>query len=205
VLPIDQGGWVDKTCNNYGIQGSFYWFADLHTKATLTCGASACVLRKSPWQSGAPGPGLCINGSATGSPSDFGAGIGLGLSETSNDATSIKNPYNATANNVSGFDITLTGNTNGMKVRIGFGTSADGLTISPFILVDGPAGNSVTLSGSNQIQITKAVIPADWKSTDPSPPDPTAIYDLQIQVETDTAPAGTAFELCVTAIKPVAS
>jgi len=146
---------------------------------------------------------MCIKGTTTGSKDDWGAGIGLGLGDTTNDATSVKMAYNATSNGVSGFDITLTGNTDGMEVRIGFSTSADGSTISPFIPVTGPAGAAIRLSGVEQIRITNATIPADWKSTDPSPPDPTRIYDIQIQIATDTATTGTAFELCVTAIKPV--
>jgi hypothetical protein len=40
-------------------------------------------------------------------------------------------------------------------------------------------------------------------STDPSPPDPSKIYDLQIQVAADQAAAGTAFDLCITGIKPI--
>jgi hypothetical protein len=90
-----------------------------------------------------------------------------------------------------------------MPVRIGFTTTGDGTTIAPFIPAGDPAGTTLKLSGSDQIVITKAVIPADWMSTDPSPPDPAAIYDLQIQVAADQATAGTPFSLCVTDIKPV--
>jgi hypothetical protein len=201
-LPVDAEGWVDKTCNTYGIQGGFYWYADANTTKNLKCGGATCEAKKPPWQSGAPGPGMCIKGTTTGSKDDWGAGIGLGLNSATSDPDSVKNAYNATENGVSGFDITLTGNTNAMDIRIGFGTSADGKTISPFIPVPDPAGKTVKLSGADQILIKNAVIPTDWKSTDPSPPDPTKIYDLQVQVATDTAKAGTAFELCVTAIKP---
>src|SRR5262249_4728731 len=73
----------------------------------------------------------------------------------------------------------------------------------PFIPVGDPAGSTLSLSGATDIVITKAVIPADWMKTDPSPPDPSKIYDLQIQVAADQATAGTAFDLCVTSIKPV--
>ncbi|HEX5099526.1 MAG TPA: hypothetical protein VFV94_08510 [Polyangiaceae bacterium] len=208
IVPIDSTGWVDRSCNACGIQGAFYWYGDDVTKTTLMCNGAACAANSPPYQMGAPGPGMCISGTASGMTTDWGAGIGLSLND-SGDAggmTPVKSAYNATAaacGNVTGFDITLTGNTGGMPVRVGFATTGDGSTISPFIPVGDPAGTSLKLSGTDQIVITKAVIPADWMKTDPSPPDPAAIYDLQIQVAADQAVAGTPFNLCVTEIKPV--
>jgi hypothetical protein len=205
IIPIDATGWVDKTCDACGIQGAFYWYADDNTKASLMCNGAACVANTPPYQAGAPGPGMCISGKATGMSADWGAGIGLSLND-SGGTTSVKGAFDATTaacGNITGFDITLTGNTGGMPVRIGFTTTGDGTTIAPFIPVGDPAGTTLMLSGSQQIVIKNAVIPADWKSTDPSPPDPSKIYDLQIQVAADQATAGTAFDLCVTDIKPV--
>jgi len=205
ILPIDSTGWIDKSCDACGVQGAFYWYGDTNTAATLKCNGALCVKDKAPYQMAAPGPGMCISGTATGSSKDWGAGIGLSLAD-SGGMNSVKGAFNAAqaaCGNITGFDITLTGNTNGMPVRIGFATSADGSTISPFIPAGDPAGTTLALSGSSQIVIKNAAIPADWKSMDPSPPDPSKIYDLQIQVAADQAKAGQSFDLCVTGIKPV--
>ncbi len=204
VLPIDKDGWVDKACNTCGIQGAFYWYGDANTAATLQCNGAPCVKNTPPFQATAPGPGMCISGKATGSTDDYGAGIGLSLND-SGGMMSVKNVFDATkaaCGNITGFDITLTGNTNGMPVRIGFSNTADGSTISPFIPVGDPAGTALELSGSTQLVISKAAIPADWMSDDPSPADPAKLYDLQVQIATDQAKAGDAFSLCVTSVKP---
>lgn len=205
VLPINSTGWVDKTCNTCGIQGAFYWYGDPNTSATLKCGGVACSMMKPPYQAGAPGPGMCISGTTTGNKADYGAGIGFGLNE-SGGMTSVKSVFDATkaaCGNITGFDITLTGNTNGIPIRVGFKISDNEKAISPFIPVGDPAGMPLTLSGSSQIVIKNAAIPADWMSTDPSPADPTHLYDLQVALATDSAPAGKAFEMCITNIKPV--
>jgi hypothetical protein len=205
IIPIDATGWVDKTCDACGIQGAFYWYADDNTKASLMCNGAACVANTPPYQMAAPGPGMCISGKATGTSTDWGAGIGLSLND-SGGTNSMKGAFNASAaacGNITGFDITLTGSTGGMPVRVGFTTTGDGSTIAPFIPAGDPNNMSLALSGSTQIVIKNAVIPTDWMSTDPSPPDPSKIYDLQIQVAADQAKAGTAFDLCVTSIKPV--
>jgi len=205
IIPIDKTGWVDKACDACGIQGAFYWYADANTKATLKCGGAACAANTPPYQSSAPGPGMCVSGTSTGSTKDWGAGIGFSLND-SGGTTSVKNLFDATqaaCGNITGFDITLTGNTNGMPVRIGFTNTPDGTTVAPFIPAGDPAGTTLQLSGSSQIVIKNAAIPADWKSTDPSPASPSKLYDIQIQVATDQAVAGKAFNLCVTGIKPV--
>lgn len=75
IIPINSDGWVDKTCNACGIQGAFYWYADDNTKKSLMCNGAACVANKPPYQTGTPGPGMCISGTTTGSKDDWGAGI----------------------------------------------------------------------------------------------------------------------------------
>ena len=205
IIPIDATGWVDKACNACGIQGAFYWYADDNTKASLKCNGSACVKDTPPFQTASPGPGMCIAGTATGATTDWGAGIGLSLND-SGGTNSVKGSFNGTTaacGNITGFDVTLTGNTNGMPVRIGFTNTGDGTTVAPFIPVGDPAGTTLALSGSTQVVIKNATIPADWKSSDPSPADPANMYDVQIQVAADQATAGKAFNLCVTSIKPV--
>jgi hypothetical protein len=205
IIPITSDGWVDKTCNACGIQGGFYWYADTNTGATLKCGGVACTAMKPPYAAAAPGPGMCISGTSTGSKDDWGAGIGLSFN-ASGGMNSVKGVFDATkaaCGNITGFDITLTGNTNGIPIRVGFKTAEADTAISPFIPVGDPGGQTLTLSGATQIVINKAVIPADWMSTDPSPADPAHLYDLQIAVAPDSVPAGKAFELCVTSVKPV--
>ncbi len=205
IIPIDSTGWVDKTCDACGIQGAFYWYADDNTAKTLMCNGAACVADTPPFQAGAPGPGMCISGTTTGNMMDWGAGIGLSLAD-SGGMSSVKGAFDATkagCGNITGFDVTLTGNTGGAPVRIGFTTTADGTTIAPFITGGDPGGTTLKLSGVDTIVIDKAVIPTDWMSTDPSPPDPSKIYDMQFQVATDQLAAGKPFNLCVTSIKPV--
>src|SRR6185369_15778402 len=104
-------GWVDKSCNACGIQGAFYWYADANTTAGLMCNGAACAAMTPPYQAGAPGPGMCISGTATGSDMDWGAGIGLSLNTSGGD-DSVKTAFNATTaacGNITGFDVTLTG------------------------------------------------------------------------------------------------
>lgn len=206
IIPINSDGWVDKSCNACGIQGGFYWYADANTGATLKCGNGvACAAMTPPYAAMAPGPGMCISGTSTGNKDDWGAGIGLSFN-ASGGMNSVKSVFDATkaaCGNITGFDITLAGNTNGIPIRIGFKTAASDTAISPFIPVGDPGGQSLTLSGATQIVINKAVIPADWMSTDPSPASPASLYDLQIAVAPDSVAAGKAFQLCVTGVKPV--
>lgn len=205
IIPITADGWVDKACNTCGIQGGFYWYADANTGATLKCGGVPCVAMKPPYAAAAPGPGMCISGTSTGSADDWGAGIGLSFN-ASGGMNSVKGVFDGTkaaCGNITGYDITLTGNTNGIPIRIGFKTAEADTAISPFIPVGDPGGQTLTLSGSTQIVVNKAVIPADWMSKDPSPADPAHLYDLQIAVAPDSVAAGKAFDLCVTSIKPV--
>jgi hypothetical protein len=205
IIPITADGWVDKSCNACGIQGGFYWYADANTGATLKCGGVPCTAMKPPYAAAAPGPGMCISGVSTGSKDDWGAGIGLSFNASGgmNSVKSVFDGSKAACGNITGYDITLTGNTNGIPIRIGFKTAESDTAISPFIPVGDPGGQTLTLSGSTQIVVNKAVIPADWMSTDPSPADPAHLYDLQIAVAPDSVAAGKAFDLCVTSVKPV--
>ena len=205
IIPINSDGWVDKACNTCGIQGAFYWYADANTTKSLMCNGAACAANKPPYQTGTPGPGMCISGTATGSKDDWGAGIGLSFND-SGGMNSVKGVFDATkaaCGNITGFDITLTGNTNGMPIRVGFKTAESEKAITPFIPVGDPGGMALNLSGSTNIVIKNAAIPADWKSTDPSPSDPAHLYDMQIAVATDSATAGKAFQFCITSVKPV--
>lgn len=205
IIPINADGWVDKACNTCGIQGGFYWYADANTSKTLKCGGAACTTGKPPYSAAAPGPGMCISGTSTGSADDWGAGIGLSFAASGGE-NSVKSAFNGTTaacGNITGYDITLTGNTNGIPIRIGFKTAEADTAISPFIPVGDPGGMTLSLSGATQIVVNKAVIPADWMSTDPSPADPAHLYDLQIAVAPDSVAAGKNFELCVTSVKPV--
>ncbi|HTQ07593.1 MAG TPA: hypothetical protein VMI54_27240, partial [Polyangiaceae bacterium] len=105
IIPIDSTGWVDKTCDACGIQGAFYWYADSNTTASLMCNGAACVANTPPYQTGAPGPGMCVSGKATGMSTDWGAGIGLSLND-SGGTMSVKGSYDATmapCGNVTGF------------------------------------------------------------------------------------------------------
>jgi hypothetical protein len=120
ALPIDADGWVARECNERGIQGPWYCYAD-------GIATSSCVDGTVPYRAGA---GMCISGSTIVDTTyaAWGAGIALGLNESGDmggTAASVKSAYNATMNGVTGFEVEITGTTGNLPIRIGF-TGAGG-------------------------------------------------------------------------------
>jgi hypothetical protein len=192
TLPIDETGWIDRSCNDRGIQGPFYCYSDkLHTTSCVEgVEFAATMLYRA-------GSGVCLTGDTTAAEGSWGAGIGLGLNETGGDA-SVKMAYNATANNVTGFKVNVTGDTGGLPIRIGFTTAADAAGAQPFVQVPG-AGEEYPIT------IADAVVPEAWENEPNAgvPADPSSIYDMQIQIAGDSA--ATHYDFCVQSITPITS
>lgn len=193
TLPVDATGWVARECNNSGIQGAWYCYAD-------PVGTSDCVEGTTPYRAGG---GMCLTGTtAVNAPGEYeawGAGIGLSLNETGTGAdgsASVKSPYNATANGVAGFRISITGSTGDKQVRIGFtGTAQPTQLPAPFYQVPGP--------GEYPVMLADALVPAAWDVDNAGMlADPTNLYDLQIQIVGGEDPAAS-YDFCVASITPI--
>lgn len=188
VLPIDQNGWVARTCNNVDIQGAFYCYDD-------GLQPSGCTEGVVPY---APG-GMCLQGSTIVDPDFYawGAGIGLSLNETGevNNMPSVKSPYDAAGSGVLGFNISITGDTAGVPIRVQFTASETPDGPSPFVQVPG--------AGDYQILIADALIPEGWNACtgDACFVNPNAIYDMQIQIVGGMAAAN--YNFCVSNISPI--
>ncbi len=183
TLPIDSSGWIPRECTEFDIQGSWYCFDDGITETSCAGGAP-------PYQDNA----MCLSGNALG-PVDgaWGAGIGVGLNETGG-AMSVKMPYDAAANGVLGFAIEVSGDTGGNALRIGFTGAAAPDGPSPFVTVPG--------AGSYEVMIEDALVPSSWMVPQAGDtPDPSAIYDVQIQLATDANAAP--FDFCITSLTPL--
>jgi hypothetical protein len=185
TIPIEQDGWVDGTCNEYAIQGTWYCYDDGTTP-------TSCVEDVVPYDNG----GMCLTGDALGPvPGTWGGGIGLGLDET-DDMPPVKMPYDATAHDIIGFTVTITGFTGGNAIRIGFTSSAMPTEASPFVAVPG--------AGTHNILFEDAIVPQDWQVPNAGETvDPSMIYDVQVQLAGDGMVAP--FDYCITALTPITS
>lgn len=189
TLPIDETGWVDRTCNNAGIQGAFYCYDD-------GVNPSGCTADVPPWVPAESG--MCLTGNTTvdDTYAAWGAGIGLSLNDTGMTETmaSVKSAYSAASNGVLGFSITITGDTGGLPIRIQMPKVADP-ELSPFVEVPG--------AGSYDIVIADALIPEAWEQCTGADclADANSIFDLQIQVVGGNTAASYSF--CVTNITPI--
>jgi hypothetical protein len=104
-------------------------------------------------------------------------------------------PYNATMAGVTGFNISITGDTGGLPIRIGFTGAAEQVGAAPFVEVPG--------AGDYPVDIATALVPEAWE-TDPNAgtaADPSNIFDMQIQVVGATAAAS--YDFCIASITPI--
>jgi hypothetical protein len=190
ALPIDADGWVARECNERGIQGPWYCYAD-------GIATSSCVDGTVPYRAGA---GMCISGSTIVDTTyaAWGAGIALGLNESGDmggTAASVKSAYNATMNGVTGFEVEITGTTGNLPIRIGFTGAAPQVGAAPFVEVPGP--------GIYQVPIDTALVPAAW-DTDPNAgqyADPTTIFDMQLQIVGANIAAD--YDYCIARVSPI--
>jgi hypothetical protein len=193
TLPIDEGGWVARECNDRMIQGAFYCYAD--TVNPTSCPPEAADgTRPPPYRTGA---GMCLSGNTTVDPTfaAWGAGLGLGLNESGGMGSS-KSAYDAAGNGVTGFHIDITGSTGGLPLRVGFTGSANPMGAQPFVQF--PGGTM-----SLDVAIADALVPTTW--TDPNAgqmANPNAIFDMQVQIAGGEAAA--AYDFCIAKVTPIA-
>ena len=173
-----------STDNPNGIQGAFYTFGD---------GASCTQPLTNPPCTTA---GICLSGSTVVDPTyaKYGCGMGLELNATGG-LTSMKQPFTGS---VSCFDYTLSGDSGGDEVRIGFTQTADTTNrVSPYVSI--PAFNGTktgTICTKDVTCPTPAPVPPNCALTGMS-------YDLQILVVGGNH-AGP-YHLCLTSLKPTGS
>jgi hypothetical protein len=190
-LNIDSSGWV---CNNkYNIQGAWYCYAD--KAGTSTCTGEGDI----PFDS--TKSAMCISGTtaaSTDASTAFGAGIGLVLNQPmhGNDA---KNAFNATAANIVGFAITISGTTGGSALNVNFPQQPQLTTSGEAAAVTIPAlaGTSTTFN----VLLGNAIISDN--TTSPIPKfDPTKVSDVQVAIPGADGIAH-AYNYCVTNIVPL--
>lgn len=185
TLPIDSTGWIPRECTIFDIQGAWYCYDD-------GVSATDCVADTAPYQN--PPSAMCLSGTTVGGDgAAWGGGIGLGLNDTGG-AMPMKLAYDAAAHDVVGFAVEITGDTNGNELRIGFTADAAPAGASPFVAVPGV--------GSYDILLSDALVPANWDVPNAGETvDPSAIYDLQVQIDGNGV-AGP-FEFCITSLTPI--
>lgn len=185
VVPIDSTGWVPRNCDDVGIQGAWYCYGDGMTP-------NDCKGGTPPWR--ASSSGMCISGTSLGPVMNtYGAAVGLSLND-SGGTSSVKGPWNATSNNVVGFEVTVTGNLGGLDLRMAF-KDASGADVAPFYTIIAP--------GTYPIMFSQAQVPASWMVANAGAMVmPTALTDLQFQIAGDEK-AGAAFDYCITELKPI--
>lgn len=190
ILTIDKTGWIDKACNNYGIQGAWYCYDDGTTQAGCTKNMVPYVADKG---------GMCLKGTTLGMSADWGAAIGLSLQDSGMMGTmaGVKSAYNAKANGVTGFKITVSGDTGGLPLRVNFPKVASPSGVSPFVELPGAPA-----AAPYNVMIADALVPKAWMVDNAGETaDPTSIFDLQIQLPGDSA--AKAFDFCITSIVPI--
>jgi hypothetical protein len=182
-LVLHPDGWVGcdpkKTTDNpMGLQGAFYNYGD----------GSSCALPKPACGA----EGCCISGSTSVDTTfaKWGCGIGLELNSTGG-TTPVKSPY---VGPVKCFDIALSGDSGGNKVRIGY-TQAPDMTnkIAPHQEISAVVG-----SWSGKVCFNEVICPT-WATTCST--STTGYHDLQVQVV--GAEKAAAYNLCLTKVVPL--
>lgn len=181
AVPISEVAEVTASCETAGIGGWWYCFQD-------DINPSGCIEGELPFDPDRSG--LCLSGSTTVDPSyvAFGAGVGLTLNQGPNG----RRPWNAAARNIVGFRVVLTGETNGLGLRVIFTTSANDRDEDPMIDLPGP--------GEYEILFENVRYPlASPLAGDPV--DPAALYDAQVMVV--GAESEGSYDFCLTEFTPV--
>jgi hypothetical protein len=183
---MDATGWIPKVCDDYNIQGAWYCYSD-------GLGTSSCMTGQPPYV--AASKAMCLSGTTSTSASAYGAAIGLELNSTGG-TMSVKNPYNATQNNVVGFQITITGSGGGPGLRLTFTGGAATTTTQPFVELPG--------AGTYTVLLADAVVPGTYQGAmmGGTRVNPAAIYDVQLAVPANQIFAAN-YNYCITQLKPI--
>ncbi|MGD0680016.1 MAG: hypothetical protein ABSC94_31925 [Polyangiaceae bacterium] len=190
TINIDSSGWV---CDNqWGIQGAWYCYAD--TAGTSDCGPTGYI----PYST--TSNAMCISGvtsTSTNGATAYGAGIGLVLDQPAHGADAGKDAFDATAKNIVGFAITISGNTGGSVLNINFPPALLSTGESAAVTVPGVSGTSVTYN----VLIADAIISDN--ATSPIPKiDPTKLTDVQVALPGADGIQHT-YNYCITKIVPL--
>ncbi|HEY4186425.1 MAG TPA: hypothetical protein VGP07_15220 [Polyangia bacterium] len=183
---VDTGGWVCDADIAPMIQGAFYAYGDMMSCANPLpanpCGDNGC----------------CISGTLTNYDStknNWGCGLGMELN-SSGGTTPVKMAYGGPAKC---FNFTLSGNSGGAPVRVGFKQSTSDSDIAPFVEL-GAFTDGIT----QKICFADAMCPS-WAATmgcTKAVGDDGTPFDIQVQVSAGAATAGD-YNVCITKIEPI--
>lgn len=196
-LPMPANGWVASTSNGCGIQGQWYWIKDSPTvtnpfATTVTVPATADA---SPVAVG--GGKVCLQGSTVedGLPDSEFTAWGATLSLDLNSSGTVASSYDATAHDIGGFEVKLTGNFP-QGVRVSFAPLEESAQVAaPFVVFFRP--------GVYRVRFDDAFVPMDWTwVTNPGK----AINQKQVARLKFTIVGGSlaeAFNYCVESVIPL--
>jgi hypothetical protein len=194
VINIDSSGWA---CNNqWDIEGAWYCYAD--SDGTSDCGGTGAIPYK------AASSGMCISGTTSTSTSGaYGAAIGLVLNQVAqNDADKLS--YNATAKNIVGFAITVTGTTGGSVLNVNFpfggkpGVTSTGE--NPAVTLPGVSSGSSPITYN--VMIADAIISDNTTAFPATTVNASELNDIQVAIPSSDGIAH-AYNYCVTKIVPI--
>src|SRR5262249_50078925 len=108
--------------------------------------------------------------------------------------SSVKSAYDAQANNIIGFQITITGSAGNVALRLGFTPAATSTGPAPFVALPGP--------GTYNVLFADAVVPGGWSST-PSGQrvTPTSVFDVQLAIPINSTAVN--YNYCISSLKPI--
>jgi hypothetical protein len=182
TLTLRENGWIDGACNDAGITGGWYCYADEVNPTSCSEGIYDPV-----------SAGLCLDGTTTVDETYAAWGAAIAFSLNSGEATDWEAaPYNATAAGVVGFRITIEGDTGGNPLNVVFSMVDEGL--QPLVAVPGP--------GTYDVYFEDALVPLQWDVPEAGKAlDPSAVVSLAIQI-----PGGnreSVYSFCVTEVTPL--
>jgi hypothetical protein len=192
TINIDSSGFA---CNNqWGIEGAWYCYKD--SSGTSDCGPTGYIPYK------ASSNAMCMSGTTSTAPASatsYGAGIGLVLSAIGRGIDAGKAQFNATAKNIVGFAVTVSGTTGGAVLNIGFPPPMETQTLeSTAVTVPGVSGTSVTYN----VMLADAIV-SDNNNIVPAPKIVASdITDLQVAIAGGDQIAHT-YDYCVTKVVPI--
>jgi hypothetical protein len=194
-INIDSSGWA---CNNqWGIQGAWYCYQDPSIPVIAGGCAGTGVI---PFN--ATSNAMCISGvtsNAAASTTVYGAGIGLVLNQPEHGSDAGKDAFNATAKNIVGFAITISGDSGGSVLNINLPPALTTSGESAAITV--PGVTSATSPVTYNVMIADAIVSDNASSPIPKI-DATKLTDVQVAIPSGDKISHT-YDFCVTKIVPL--
>jgi hypothetical protein len=201
TINIDSSG---VACNNqWNITGAWYCFADTAgSAATSSCPGGTAGTGTIPYV--ASSSAMCLSGTTVAqmpSATAYGAAIGLELNHPNLDAGA-KMPFNAKAQNIIGFAITLSGSSGGANLNINFPGNSNATSSSgenPGVAVPGVASGSSPITYNVLFQ--DAIMSDNTATPIPKIVDATNVTDVQVKIDVDDT--AHAYNFCITKIVPI--